>query len=345
MKNIDAISKILLEHTDCNRFYIGGVVLPHFFPEYKDVYFVNDPSCFISKIFDFIANTTEKHILICQTEECFLDIDNKDVKLKISKFAESHDKNIKLITNSVLDFYESNNFLDVSYRPGILDIICHLDFLKTKGLDVEKINFHTSFVYQNFNPARDEVINFINDNRLEKKFGYIKYPPYDIRIENTKLKINNKFQNMRDSFFPDSPHKSLLNTEWANHISFFTEVESDNQTEYSPCLSEKTFRAMHLMRPALIFGGLNTRQRLQDLGFDTWDWLIDWSFDKELDWCLRSDLFLEELHRLLNLDLNYIKQLLFENNDKLIYNRSRVLELIENYADDSYFAAAIEHRQ
>lgn len=345
MKNIDAISNILLEHTDCNRTYISNIILPHFFPEYKDVYFIDNPNCFISGIFEFIANTPEKNILICQTEECFLDIDNKDVKLKISKFAESQNKNVKLITNSVLDFYESDELLNVSFRPGILDIICHTDFLKLKKLNIEKINFHTAFVYQNFNPARDEVIHFINDNNLKDKFVHIKYPPYDVRIENTNLKFNNKFQNKENSFFPDAPYDSELDSEWAEYIAFFTEVESDNQTEYSPCLSEKTFRATHLMRPALIFGGLNTRRRLQDLGFDTWDWLIDWSFDTELDWCLRSDLFLKELHRLLNLDLDYIKQLLNENKDKLIYNRNRALDLIENYADDTYFAAATEQRQ
>ena len=345
MKNTDIVSNTLLEHTDCNRNYISNLILPNFFPEYKDVYFIDNPNCFISGIFEFISNTPEKNILICQTEECFLDIDNKDVKLKISEFAEFHNKNVKLITNSVLDFYESTELLNVSYRPGILDIICHSNFLETKELTVEDIKFYTAFVYQNFNPARDEVIHFINDNNLENKFVYIKYPACNIRIENTNLKVNNKFQNKENNFFPDAPYNSELDSEWAEYIAFFTEIESDNQTEYSPCLSEKTFRAMHLMRPALIFGGLNTRQRLQDLGFDTWDWLVDWSFDKESDWCLRSDLFLEELHRLLNLDLDYIKQLLNENKDKLIYNRNRVLDLIENYSDDAYFSAAIEHRQ
>lgn len=342
MKNIDTVSNILLEHSDRGRDYISNLILTNFFPEYEIVYFVNDPTCLISKIFDFIANTTEKNILICQTEECFLDINNKDVKLKISEFAEFYNKNIKLITNSVLDYHETRQMMGVSFRPGILDIISYTDFLNYKNIDIGKTSFHTAFVYQNFNPARDETINFINDNNLKYKFVYIKYPPYDIRIENINLKVNNKFQNKRNGFFSDAPYKSLLDTEWANHISFFTEVESDNQTEYSPCLSEKTFRAMHLMRPALIFGGLNTRQRLQDLGFDTWDWLIDWSFDKESDWCLRSDLFLEELNRLLNLDLNYIKQLLHKNKDKLMYNKNRVLELIENYADDSYFFKAID---
>lgn len=345
MKNIDSISNILSEHTDCDRNGISNLILPNFFPDYEVVYFINSKTSLISGVFDFIANTTEKNILICQTEEDSLRINNRDLKLKISKFAESHNKNVKLITNSISDFYESNKLMDVSYRPGILDIICHTDFLKLKKLNIEKINFHTAFVYQNVNPARDKTINLINDNNLENKFVYIKYPAYNIRIENTNLKLNNKFQDLHNGFFPDAPYESYLDLEWSEHIAFFTEVESLNDTVYAPTLSEKTFRAIHLMRPALIFGGLNTRQRLQDLGFDTWDWLIDWSFDKESDDYLRHDLFLEELQRLLNLDLDYIKKLLNENKDKLIYNRNRVLDLIENYADDSYFAAAIEHRQ
>ena len=223
--NNDFISNLLIENKEFDRHYLSHKILSHFFPEYKSIYFINDPSCFESKIFDFISTTNNKNILICQTEECFLDINNNSTKRKIFDFAKKYNKNIKLITNSVLDYHESKNLMNTSFRPGILDLICYTDFFTYKNIDIENIKFHSAFVYQNFNPARDEVINFINNKDLESKLSYIKYLPRNFLIQNIKIDANHKFKNMDDGFFPDAPYDSFLDIEWSKNISFFTEVE------------------------------------------------------------------------------------------------------------------------
>ena len=356
MSNLDKISKILEEYPPkkYGREYITKLILTYLYPEFESLYFIDhiskgnnrDVIDDYEKVFEeiclSISESIYKNIIICQIEEPFLDINNKSVKNNISELEKKYNKKIKLVTNSVLDYHESKKIgLDTIYRSGILDLICYVDVNSNFTLDVRKINFHSAFVYQNYREERDEIFNIIAINNLENKFAFIKYPPFNIRIENTPLTVTNKYKNMHDGFFPDSPYESYLDLEWAEKIGFFTEIESFNKTDYAPTLSEKTFRALHLMRPALIFGGMNTRKRLQNLGFDTWDWLIDWRFDKEPNYRIRHDLFLEELQRLLALDLEYVKQLLDENKDKLIFNRNRVLELIENYANDNYFLKAI----
>jgi hypothetical protein len=88
---------------------------------------------------------------------------------------------------------------------------------------------------------------------------------------------------------------------------------------------------MHLLRPAVICGGLNTRQYLLDLGFDTWDWFVDWSFDSEPDSSQRFVKFNQEVQRLLNTPLDQLIRLINDNQDKLFYNRDRLFWLINNY--------------
>jgi len=90
---------------------------------------------------------------------------------------------------------------------------------------------------------------------------------------------------------------------------------------------------MHLLRPAVICGGLGTRQYLLDLGFDTWDWFVDWSFDSEPNDSIRFQKFLQEIERLLNTPLEKLIKLVVQHQDKLLYNQQRLFYLIENYND------------
>jgi hypothetical protein len=68
-----------------------------------------------------------------------------------------------------------------------------------------------------------------------------------------------------------------------------------------------------------------------DLGFDTWDWFVDWSFDSEPDDGIRFSKFLNEVERLLKTPLEDLVKLINDNQDKLLYNRDRLFWLINNY--------------
>ena len=88
---------------------------------------------------------------------------------------------------------------------------------------------------------------------------------------------------------------------------------------------------MHLLRPAVICGGKNTRDYLLALGFDTWDWFVDWSFDSEPNDQLRFCKYLDEVERLLNVQLEHLIELISQHKDKLLHNRERLFWLINNY--------------
>jgi hypothetical protein len=146
--------------------------------------------------------------------------------------------------------------------------------------------------------------------------------------------INNIKSNNLQHFakIPDAPFQRIdTDFNWYRHTAFGTVIETYSSEPFSPTLSEKTYRNMHLCRPALIFGGQGTREYLISLGFDTWDWIIDWSFDSEPDKIVRFSKYLNELERLLNLPIQILVDLIVKNQDKLLYNRNRLFWLINNY--------------
>ena len=85
-------------------------------------------------------------------------------------------------------------------------------------------------------------------------------------------------------------------------------------------LTEKTFLPILFKRPFIVFGGPNTNKLLKDLGFDIFEDLIDYSFDKgAID--KRIDQFVNEVCTLTNTD--YPK-------DKLEHNFKVAINIVKN---------------
>lgn len=93
---------------------------------------------------------------------------------------------------------------------------------------------------------------------------------------------------------------------------------------------------MHLLRPALIYGGYGTRDYLRQLGFDTWDWFINWQWDQMPDGPQRLDLFQQELRRLLATPISQLVDLVDSNWSRLLHNRQRLEYIIKNYKDVAF---------
>ena len=73
------------------------------------------------------------------------------------------------------------------------------------------------------------------------------------------------------------------------------------------CFSEKTFRAIQLPRPFLLFAATKTVQKLRDFGFDVFDDYVDHSydnFDTSVDCVQRQEKILEQAKNLIDLKIN-----------------------------------------
>ena len=68
-------------------------------------------------------------------------------------------------------------------------------------------------------------------------------------------------------------------------------------------LSEKTFRALQMPRPFLLFAPKGTIQYLESIGFKIISDIVDHSYDKQENWIVRQTMILDQLEKILsNLD-------------------------------------------
>jgi hypothetical protein len=318
---------------------LANKTLQHFWPSHK-VLFINSSLTYDNIDSIFPAFTKKQDIIILQTEEDFLKTYDVTLLRNIIKSFPQWTSNSFLITNSLADYRISKEIINTIFRPGILDLICYLPYEDTINFDsVQKIKYHTAFYYRRRDPARTEIAKLLL-NYKETIFSIV----YD-----NKFVIPNNMQSNNIISKHDTLDSPFLNIEkdqgWSDQSIFHIIVEPLNvfSTDpklysYAPILSEKTFRAIHLKRPALIYSGPGTRDMLQKLGFDTWDWLIDWSFDKPDCEKEGFNLFLKELERLLNLDIDYLKDLLLTNQNKLEHNKTNLIRLINNYNQSADFS-------
>ena len=88
--------------------------------------------------------------------------------------------------------------------------------------------------------------------------------------------------------------------------------------------SEKTFRALQLPRPLMIYCMPGAVKALRDHGFDVWDDVIDHNYDSETDSIQRQILILDQLCKLK--DISYTQQQLTQFESRARHNQ----QLLQN---------------
>lgn len=88
--------------------------------------------------------------------------------------------------------------------------------------------------------------------------------------------------------------------------------------------SEKTFRALQLPRPLMIYCMPGSIKALRDHGFDVWDDVIDHNYDNETNEIQRQILILDQLCKLK--DISYTEQQLTQFESRAEHNR----QLLQN---------------
>lgn len=109
-------------------------------------------------------------------------------------------------------------------------------------------------------------------------------------------------------------------------------------TDEVPFITEKTVIPILLKKPFVVLSLPNYSKYLQDLGFQLYDEIIDYQFDKIEDLDLRAKALVTNLHNILNQDLNHLYDKLYP---KLLYNYNRALEIIQ---DVNYIPKIIQYR-
>ena len=321
-------------YTD-DRAVINQKLLNRFWPNH-DIYWINNYESYInisSKLQDFKRNSEKKYIAIAQVEEDWFMYHNVEKIRQEIKNCPAWDKRSFLITNSYKDYKISERYIKTVYKPAIMDLHCYRPYDKNKihkCFTMESIDYFTGFFYNNDKAGRSLVTQQL---LLHPNKNCAIVTDAGIVIDNYGIETS------YDSTAPDYPLVDIdYDLEWIEKSAVVISVETFNRylqhpkvARFAPTFSEKTFKAMHMYRPCLVFAGYKSRDTLKKLGFDTWDWLIDWSFDDEPNNEKAFNMFLNEIKRLQKYTISELKHILLENRQKLIHNNEMLFQLLKDY--------------
>jgi len=136
----------------------------------------------------------------------------------------------------------------------------------------------------------------------------------------------------KDSLISNVENVDFLNLDlYTEHYKYIgLEIVSETVFDYyQPFVSEKTLRPIFNKRFFIILSGPGTLKLLQNLGFKTWNHIIDESYDNEKDYIKRYNLILKEIEKFCNKDINEVKNLVKNNKDMLEYNYTLLKNLEE----------------
>jgi hypothetical protein len=99
-------------------------------------------------------------------------------------------------------------------------------------------------------------------------------------------------------------------------------------------LSEKLFKGFLYKTPFLVFAQHGVLDALREMGFYTFDWLIDESYDMEYDNKKRLDMMISEVDKLLKTPMDVIDKKIKEHQYELNWNRERVRIFAQIHIDN-----------
>ena len=138
--------------------------------------------------------------------------------------------------------------------------------------------------------------------------------PYK-HFDNRQLLLNDNFDKKLDSFLiPEEYNLSLFHvvTEATHKATFIT---------------EKTMIPTLLKKPYLVIGPAGYNRKLAELGFQLYDEIFDYSFDIESDIFKRTELFVNNINKILTIDLAEAYKLILP---KIIYNYNHAFQIIKD---------------
>lgn len=198
--------------------------------------------------------------------------------------------------------------------------LTNCSFLMTTASDIGYI--FTEFLFK-------EAVQDIVHNKLISYEDSLELLKYDLPKQ-----IDFDFKNLGyiSNEINEKIYKSILNLVTEN---LFGISHGDITEDKIVTFTEKVMKPFQARQIPLFIGLPNLQETLRHLGFDLFDDLIDTSFEKETNHLVRLDMILDELERLLTLDLVKYKQNnleKFENNYNLLNTlRDEGRELVESF--------------
>lgn len=174
--------------------------------------------------------------------------------------------------------------------------------------------------------AMDELRRYVSDNtykKMEQRYTeLLSMLPLYVDIDPFEKRNNAMISHLSPS------HSSIYNTSYYSIIS-----ETDFFNDEACFITEKTYKAISMNHPFIIFGRPGMLSALRQLGYKTFSPHIDESYDLELDNEKRMFLMINEIKRLNSLSHNEWNELYtklspaIRHNYNRFYNRHLYVEM------------------
>lgn len=197
------------------------------------------------------------------------------------------------------------------HRPLMLTLLNDKKLLEKGFISFGKSDFNDSWSRSwneliRYYSSHTEILDILSKNEIVKTF-----PPMYLDTED--LVTNRAEQtNSTDKYYLDT-YFSLV-----NETTYHTKPGYDGV----PFLSEKIFKCIAMKHPFILVTVPNSLKYLRDLGYKTFDGLIDESYDQIENDGMRAIKIVNEVDRLCNLSMNELKEFLIESRKVCDYNYS-----------------------
>ncbi len=274
-------------------------------------------------------------ILFCQTEFEFFNIPRYEEIVELSR---KNNKKIYAIVGLDHDYKNLPDNIEVIcwptnfFREG-LEQVCHwynTGLRDTQDLDkilinnLDDLDYKHHFIYLNgkSHDHRCQLIDVMASEDLLKHSAYSWYAnymgnsPYNFKYYSGDKKIlDQQFDTIKDQGWVPKEY----------YQSFFQVVPET--TVRAKFITEKTIVPLLIGKPFLIAAAKGINRKLESLGFKLYDELFDYSFDDIEDDQQRFIEIGKVVKRLTELPLHELRQYHKVIQDKISYNREKVIEL------------------
>jgi len=285
------------------------------------------------------ADNIEKIILLNQTEFEFNSFGPNITFKDLSDLANS--KNIKLII--IINGFEVDNYYNIDYADNLYKNIEKIEYWPTYCFTWMTDLYHTNRIIdldgnisENFNKDFDFLFVSLahkSHNHRIIFYDYL-YPNNNLWNKGAKslLQYDNK-SIVPENWAPCIMSLTERSTIFSNHLMVPTEYDRafvDIVLETTPniiFLTEKVSKPLLLGKLFLVLGAKRFHKRLEELGFELYYELFDYSFDDETSLNFRIEGIIENLKKYQNHSRDDLKILFQSVEEKVNRNRKTMINL------------------
>lgn len=229
------------------------------------------------------------------------------------------------------DYNKQKHYHLFSANCNVKEERLHFYQFLEKGNYWDKVNTSFFLPLYNRNKKRFDISDFVNEKFLYANTGQtssfvshlgeldlsIGYHPKKLKYDNF-----NQVKNLALNDCVESLFQLIFETRY-----------------HSPCgivLSEKIFKGFCYKTPFVVFAQYGVLKLLKEMGFKTFDWLIDERYDNEMDDKKRLRLIFQEVDRLLNTPKEDLTKLIETHSDVLEHNYKLINDFALSEIDKIY---------